>query len=150
MPNTIYQNNMSKAQTSVKVGSSSNLGPITITVGPGGSGGSGASTISVSNPVLMGGAVIGPSSNGTGNWTQTVTPGKIHVKVDAVFDSNITWQGRDMREWFETVESRLGMLKPNPELEQGWDELAQLRHQYIELERKLLEQQRVFDILKQE
>lgn len=124
----------------------------TVSVGPGGGGGSGSSragTISVSNPVLMGGSVIGPG-NGSGNWTQTVTPGKIQVQGDAVFDGNITWQGRDMREWFETVEARLGMLRPNPELEQGWDELAELRQQYVELERKLLEQQRVFDILKKE
>jgi hypothetical protein len=97
----------------------------------------------------MGGSVIGPG-NGSGNWTQTTAPGKIHVKGDAVFDGNITWQGRDMREWFASIESRLAMLKPNPELEEGWDELAQLRQQYVELEQKLLEQQRVFDILKQE
>ena len=135
--------------TAIPIKQSSTNNVYTVSVGPGGSGGSGASTISVSNPVLMGGAVIGPS-NGSGNWTQTVAPGKIHVQGDAVFDGNIKWQGRDMREWFETVEARLGMLKPNPELEQGWDELAQLRQQYIELERKLLEQQRVFDILKQE
>lgn len=121
----------------------------TVSVGPGGGGGSGAGTISVSNPVLMGGSVIGPG-NGSGNWTQTVTPGKIHVQGDAVFDGNIKWQGRDMREWFETVEARLAMLKPNPKLEQGWEELANLRQQYVELERKLLEQQRVFDILKKE
>ena len=133
----------------------------TVSIGPGGGGGSGAigpgggsgaSTLSIgaiSNPVLMGGSVIGPS-NGSGSWAQTVAPGKIHVQGDAVFDGNIKWQGRDMREWFETVESRLAMLKPNPELEEGWEELAELRQQYVELEKKLLEQQRVFDILKKE
>ena len=131
----------------IKQGSTGNV--YTVSVGPGGGGGGGASTISVSNPVLMGGTVISPN-NGSGNWTQTVASGKIHVQGDAVFDGNITWQGRDMREWFASVESRLAMLKPNPELEQGWDELAKLRQQYVELERKLLEQQRVFDILKQE
>lgn len=134
----------------IKQSSTNNV--YTVALGPGGSGSSGASTVSImgsaiNNPVLMGGTVIGPS-NGSGNWTQTVAPGKIHVQGDAVFDGNIKWQGRDMREWFETVESRLGMLKPNPELEQGWDELANLRQQYVELEKKLLEQQRVFDILK--
>lgn len=129
----------------IKQSSTNNV--YTVSLGPGGSGGSGASTVSVSNPVLMGGTVIGPS-NGSGNWAQTTAPGKIHVQGDAVFDGNITWQGRDMREWFASVESRLAMLKPNPELEQGWDELAELRQQYVELEKKLLEQQKVFDILK--
>lgn len=136
--------------TGIPIKQSSKNNVYTVLVGPGGGGGSGAtSTVTVSNPVLMGGTVIGPS-NGSGNWAQTVTPGKIHVQGDAVFEGNIKWQGRDMREWFASVESRLGMLRPNPELEQGWDELAELRQQYVELERKLLEQQRVFDILKKE
>ena len=121
----------------------------TVSLGPGGGGGSGGtSTVSVSNPVLMGGAVIGPST-----WTNTtndIKPRRIEVHGDAIFEGNITWKGRDMQEWFATVESRLGMLQPNPKLEQGWEELAQLRQQYVELERKLLEQQQVFDILKQE
>jgi hypothetical protein len=127
--------------TKVTLAPSPNSSASTISIT--GAGGGGV----ITNPVLMGGTVIGPS-NGSGSWTQTTTPGKIHVQGDAVFDGNITWQGRDMREWFASVESRLGMLRPNPELEQGWDELAQLRQQYIELEKKLLEQQRVFDILK--
>ena len=134
----------------VKQGSTNNV--YTVSVGPGGGGGSGASTVSImnsggSNPVMMGGTVIGP---GTWATTSDIRPNtnKIHVQGDAVFEGNIKWQGRDMREWFASVESRLAMLKPNPELEQGWEELAELRQQYVELERKLLERQRVFDILK--
>ena len=53
-----------------------------------------------------------------------------------------------MREWFESVESRLAILHPNPELEAEWSELAELRTRYVELERELLAKQRVFDILK--
>lgn len=73
---------------------------------------------------------------------------KIHVQGDAVFEGNITWQDRDMREWFESVESRLAILKPNPDLEAEWSELAELRMKYVELERDILAKQRVFDILK--
>lgn len=72
----------------------------------------------------------------------------IHIQGDAKFEGNIEWQGRDMRKWFESVESRLNILHPNPELEKDWEELDRIRQQYIELERKLLEQQQVFDILK--
>ena len=55
-----------------------------------------------------------------------------------------------MREWFDSVESRLAMLQPNPELEKDWEELSRIRMQYVELERKLLEQQRVYNILKKD
>ena len=104
-------------------------GKITINAGGHGGGGSGSIYTSAST------------------WTNS-SPGQIHVKGDAVFEGNITWQDRDMREWFESVESRLAILQPNVRLEAEWEELAQLRQQYIELERQLLEKQQVFDILK--
>jgi hypothetical protein len=94
-------------------------------------------------------SIFGASTDYT--WavpTTTQTGAKIHVQGDAVFEGNITWQDRDMREWFESVESRLAILHPNPELEAEWSELAELRMRYVELERELLEKQRVFDILK--
>jgi len=78
------------------------------------------------------------------------SPGQIHVKGDAVFEGNITWQDRDMREWFESVESRLAILQPNTQLEAEYEELAELSRQYRELEKRLLEKQRVFDILKKQ
>ena len=94
-----------------------------------------------------GGGTHGPIYNTTNAWSNT-SPGKIHVKGDAVFEGNITWQDRDMRAWFESVESRLAILQPNEKLEADWSELAELRMRYVELEQKLLEKQRVFDILK--
>lgn len=80
--------------------------------------------------------------------TADIRPSSIQINGDAVFEGNITWQGRDMREWFESVERRLAILQPNVRLEAEYEELAQLRQQYVELERKLLEKQQVFDILK--
>jgi hypothetical protein len=87
-------------------------------------------------------------TGGNFTWSGVNTNSQIHVQGDAVFEGNITWQDRDMREWFESVESRLAILHPNPELEAEWSELAELRIKYVELERRLLEKQRVFDILK--
>lgn len=111
------------------------------------------------NPATYGNVSIGGSGStysvfGTSTdyiWsrpTMTQTGAKVHVQGDAVFEGNITWQDRDMREWFQSVEARLCMLTPNPELEAEWSELAELRMKYVELERKLLEKQRVYDILK--
>jgi len=92
------------------------------------------------------GGTHGPIYTAASTWTNPGT-GTIQIKGDAVFEGNITWKGRDMREWFETVEARLAMLQPNPELEKDWEELAELGQKYLELERKLLEKQLVFDIL---
>ena len=94
-------------------------------------------------------SVFGTSTDYTWSGPSLTQMGaKIHVQGDAVFEGNITWQDRDMREWFESVESKLAILKPNPDLEAEWSELAELRMKYVELERRLLEKQQVFDILK--
>lgn len=108
----------------------------------------GASTISV----------IGGGSGGSGayvmnnGWSTTgvsdIKSNAIHVNGDAIFKGNITWQDRDMREWFESVEARLALLKPNPDLEAEWSELAELRQRYVELERDIIAKQQLFDILK--
>ena len=111
------------------------------------------------DPTTYGNAIIGGSGSTYSvfgastdyTWSGpslTQTGAKIHVQGDAVFEGNITWQDRDMREWFESVESRLAILRPNPDLEAEWSELAELRMKYVELERRLLEKQQVFDILK--
>lgn len=90
-----------------------------------------------------------PSSLGTYSISgSNLTSSTIHVKGDAEFEGNITWQGHDMREWFDRVEARLAILRPNPDLEQEWSELAQLRQRYVELERNIIAKQQVFDILK--
>ena len=73
----------------------------------------------------------------------------LRVNGDANFDGDITVKGRSITQTLEKIEERLTILPPpNPDLERDWSELAKLRQQYVELERKLLEQQRVFDILK--
>jgi hypothetical protein len=114
----------------------------TITIVGAGGGGSGGSGIPITG--------ISTSTWGMNSGHSDIKPRRIEIHGDAIFEGNITWKGRDMQEWFTTVESRLGMLQPNPKLEEGWEELADLRMKYVELERKLLEQQQVFDILKQE
>ena len=106
--------------------------------------------------VAIGGAGSGGTYATTGatsyTWgttnTKTLSTGQVIIAGDAVFEGNITWQDRDMREWFESVESRLAMLQPNTKLEAEYEELAELGRQYKELEKRLLEKQRVFDILK--
>ena len=85
-------------------------------------------------------------------WTTagtTAIQSSLRVNGDADFDGDITVKGRSITQTLEKIEERLAILPPpNLELERDWRELAELRQQYVELERELLEKQRVFDILK--
>jgi cell shape-determining protein MreC len=51
-------------------------------------------------------------------------------------------------EWQEEVNKKLAILQPNPELEEQWSELKELRQRYIELEKELTEKTKMWDILK--
>lgn len=114
-----------------------NYGNIKLTAG--GTGGSGGTYYTTSQ--------TGPTWS-IANNSNSAMAGEVRILGDAVFEGNIKWQDRDMREWFESVESRLAILQPNTKLEAEYEELAELRNQYKELEKRLLEKQRVFDILK--
>lgn len=118
-------------------------------------------TLDPLDPATYGNAIIGGSggtysilgSSTDYTWNNTINTSnlksaRVQIQGDAEFEGNITWQGRDMREWFESVEARLAILKPNPDLEQEWSELAKLRQRYVELERDILAKQQLFDILK--
>jgi hypothetical protein len=111
-------------------------GNVTIATGGHGGGGTGYTTTATTGSYSVNNTWTNPNS------------GKVVIAGDCEFKGNISWQDRDLREWLESIETRLGMLQPNPKLEAEWDELADIRRQYVELERKLLEKQRVFDILK--
>lgn len=92
-------------------------------------------------------------STGTSPYTWTTTGisdtrSSIQVKGDAEFDGNVTVQGKNLMDMLETIESRLGILTPNPALEAEFDELKALGDAYREAERRLNEQKRVFEILK--
>ena len=75
---------------------------------------------------------------------------KLRVHGDAEFDGDIAFKGRSLDETLKKIEERLGILIPNVRLEEDWKELKDLRMQYVELEKQLLEKQRVFDILKKQ
>jgi hypothetical protein len=105
------------------------------------------------HPATSASGYVTINSQGTSSTGHTFAPinnpgSKIHVKGDAVFEGDIEVKGRSLTETLERIEQRLAILIPNVRLEQDWQELQQLREQYMELERKLLEQQKVFDILK--
>ena len=103
----------------------------------------------ISIPITKG---SGTSYTFNDKWTTASTTNiqsTLKVNGDADFDGDITVKGRSLTQTLEKIEERLAILPPpNLELERDWAELAKLRMQYVELERELLEKQRVFDILK--
>lgn len=72
----------------------------------------------------------------------------LKVNGDADFDGDIRVKGQSITEAFNKINERLNILVPNEKLEKEWSNLAELRQRYVELEREILEKQRVFDILK--
>jgi hypothetical protein len=84
----------------------------------------------------------------TSGWDTTASSATIYVKGEAVFDGNVTVKGRDLTQMLESIESRLGILTPNPQLESEFDELKALGDAYRAAEKKFKEQKRIFEILK--
>jgi len=93
------------------------------------------------------------SSNGTGgtinpNWDFGYSKTGLTVKGDAEFDGDVKIKGKSISESLEKIEERLGILHPNEKLESKWDELRELRKQYMEKEKEIIEKQKMWDILK--
>ena len=105
-----------------------------------------ASTLSVSSGYGL------PNYTDNGNWGMsagtTMIQSTLKVNGNADFDGDIRIQGQSITQTLNKINERLNILVPNEQLEQEWSELAKLRIRYVEMERQLLEKQRVFDILK--
>lgn len=89
------------------------------------------------------------------NWNDTITIGDINtnqgtlkVNGDAEFDGDIKLQGKSLSETLSKLEERLAILHPNPELEEKWEELKSLGTRYKELEKEIIEKEKMWNILK--
>lgn len=96
---------------------------------------------------------IGTTYNQLNGYNGNLTTGSTSVHIDA--DGLTMKQGADIKiggkslcEAIEKIEQRLGILKPNPALEERWEKLKELREQYVEMERDLLEKEKIMKILK--
>ena len=68
------------------------------------------------------------------------------INMDAGCDVKIG--DRSLKDFMDRVEERLNNLRPNPKLEDKWDELAELGKRYRELEAEILEKEKMWNILK--
>lgn len=69
------------------------------------------------------------------------------VKGDATFEGNLKIKGVDLTERLDAIEQRLGILRPNNDLEGKWEKLKSLGEEYRKLEQEILEGENIWDIL---
>ena len=62
--------------------------------------------------------------------------------------TDITVGGKSLTKAIEKIEERLGILNPNPDLEDRWEQLKELRRQYMAMENDILEKEKIINILK--
>ena len=88
-----------------------------------------------------------------GTTTDTITisdwpNNSLNVKGDANFEGDVKIKGKSLVESLEKIEEKLAILRPNEKLEKKWDELRELRRKYMELEKEIIEKEKIWDILK--
>jgi hypothetical protein len=66
----------------------------------------------------------------------------------SITDSDLVIDGLSLRDFMKTVNERLAVMVPNPELEKEFEELKECADRYRELEKKFLEQMKVWQTLK--
>lgn len=72
----------------------------------------------------------------------------LDVRGDANFEGDVKIKGKSITEKLDKIEQRLALLTPNADLEDKWNELKELGNKYRELEKEILEKQKMWDILK--
>ena len=78
-------------------------------------------------------------NSATPNWSisESKTSSTIDLKGE---NADIKINGVSLMDMLTTIQNRLNVMVPNPELEQEWDQLRELGEQYRELEKKVKEQ----------
>lgn len=92
------------------------------------------------------------TSGTTGSYSIAPASNSVHINGDGIVmqdGADIVVGGKSLTQAIEKIEQRLAILKPNPELESRWQQLQDLREQYVEMERDLLEKEKIMKILKE-
>ena len=95
-------------------------------------------------------------TNNITSWSQdysfnNVTSSNVHISGNGITmepQADIKIGDRSLKEFMDSVEQRLGILRPNPELEDKWENLKGLRKAYMDLEAEILEKEKMWKILK--
>ena len=115
----------------------------------------GTDTITLDSSMFTTGSITAPytyTTSGTSGYTLSSNPSTVHIDADGLTmkeGADIVLGGKSLTQAIEKIEQRLAILTPNTELESRWEQLKELRNQYIELERDLLEKEKIMKILKE-
>ena len=113
------------------------------------------STISTSPTITYTGT--GTPSTITNGWANTgistswanLNPGSaFKVAIDAEFDGDVKIKGVNLTSRLDAIEARLGILRPNNDLEGKWEKLKALGEEYRALEKDILEKEKIWDLLR--
>ncbi len=72
----------------------------------------------------------------------------LNVIGDANFEGDIKIKGKSILDSLEKIEEKLAILRPNEQLEEKWERLRELRKEYIDLERDIVEKEKIWETLK--
>jgi hypothetical protein len=111
-------------------------------------GGPGIYTVGTAGGGLAGQTLTWNGVNTVWADTITTTTNPLHVKGDAEIDGDIKVRGKSLSEAIDNIEKRLAILHPNKDLEERWEQLKALGEQYRELEKDILEKERIWNTLK--
>ena len=98
----------------------------------------------------------GAGTNGT--WSQTYATSNTWNNSTVILNdkgveikqgADLTVGGVSIVKTIKNIEDRLAILHPNPELEEKWEDLKELRRQYEALEKDILEKEKLMKILKE-
>jgi len=106
-----------------------------------------SSTGSISGHTLTSSG-IGASAWATISSSSDLNGNSLQVKGNAEFEGDIKIKGKSLNDSLERIEERLAILRPNDELEAKWENLRELRNQYMELEAEIKEKEAMWSILK--
>ena len=115
----------------------------------------GTDTITLDSSMFTTGSITAPytyTTSGTSGYTLSSNPSTVHIDADGLTmkeGADIVVGGKSLTQAIEKIEQRLAILKPNTELESRWEQLKELRNLYVELERDLLEKEKIMKILKE-
>ncbi len=99
-----------------------------------------------------GGYTIASGTSTVSSWSAYNYDPAINITADGLTmkeGADIKIGRKSLTDAIEKIEERLGILNPNPELENRWEQLKELRRQYMELEKDLLEKEKLMKILKE-
>ena len=106
-------------------------------------------TYSTTMPVT-GAGVTYTTATGASTWATNITVDPYYTKTPKVqiTDSDIEIDGLSLRKTLVTMHERMAIMQPNPELEKEFTELKECADRYRELEKKLLDQKKMWETLK--